>query len=74
MITASLIYGRDTISGQADDLGVLASTELPLELLATEAQALAEVTPEDVSQAARTYLTEDRLSVAFTHAKVNANE
>ncbi|MNX91776.1 Protease 3 precursor [compost metagenome] len=74
MITASLVYARDSISGQANDLGTLASTQLPLELLATEMQALAEVTPEDVSLAARTYLTEDRLSVAFTNAKVNAHE
>ncbi|MOA58172.1 hypothetical protein D3C78_1825140 [compost metagenome] len=52
----------------------MASTKLPLELLANKIQALAEVTPEDVSLAARNYLTQDRLSVAFTNAKVSSHE
>ncbi|MCY1395075.1 putative zinc protease [compost metagenome] len=74
LITASWVYERDRISGQASDLGLVASTKLPLELLANKIQALAEVTPEDVSLAARNYLTQDRLSVAFTNAKVSSHE
>jgi zinc protease len=74
LINASLIYGRDSITQQANELGTLASANLPLALLANEMQDLANVTPEDVSLAARTYFTEDRLSVAFVNAKDDAHE
>jgi zinc protease len=62
---ASLIYGRDSVTDQADQLGeaqtVAGDWRYPDQLL----DKMRTVTPEDISRVARTYLTEDNRTVGI---------
>jgi zinc protease len=61
---AGLVYDRDSITAQATAIGQLETVGLSWTLLDGETEALAQVTPADIQQAARTWFTRDRLTVA----------
>ena len=63
-VIAGLVYERDSITQQATTIGKLATVGLSWRLMDEELAALEAVTPEDIQQAARTYFTRTRLSVA----------
>ncbi|WP_263261371.1 pitrilysin family protein [Pseudomonas sp. RIT-PI-S] len=61
---AGLVYDRDSITAQATAIGQLETVGLSWMLLDGEVDALSQVTPEDIRQAARTWFTPSRLTVA----------
>ena len=63
-VIAGLVYERDSITSQATTIGQLETVGLSWQLMDTELAELSAVTPADIQQAARTYFTRDRLSVA----------
>lgn len=62
-VVAGEVYRRDSVFSQAMQLGELAMTGLELNLLEERVKRLSAVTPEQVMQVARKYLTEDNLTV-----------
>ncbi len=73
-VIASLVYDRDSISSQATTIGMLETVGLSWKLMDTELEDLKGVTPADIQNAARTYFTRDRLSVAHVLPEVSAHE
>ncbi|MGY4823062.1 M16 family metallopeptidase [Stutzerimonas chloritidismutans] len=63
-VIAGLVYERDSITQQATTIGKLETVGLSWRLMDEELSALEAVTPEDIQQAASTYFTRSRLSVA----------
>ncbi|MFJ2482964.1 M16 family metallopeptidase [Pseudomonas sp. NPDC087598] len=63
-LIARQIYARDSIVEQAHQLATLESIGLPWQMLDQDADELAQVTPADIQQAAATFLTRERLTVA----------
>lgn len=63
-VIAGLVYERDSITQQATTIGQLETVGLSWRLMEEELSALEAVTPEQIQQAARTYFTRSRLSVA----------
>ncbi|MBM7062387.1 insulinase family protein [Pseudomonas sp. UL073] len=63
-VIAGLVYERDSISSQASTIGQLESVGLSWRVMDQDLAALEAVTPADIQQAARTYFTRERLSVA----------
>ena len=63
-MTAQLVYAQDSISHQANQIGMLESIGLPWTLLDADIEALQSVTPEQISEVARRYLTPERLTRA----------
>lgn len=73
-VIAGLVYERDSISQQATAIGQLESVGLSWKLIDSDLDDLQSVTPEDVSNAARTYFTRDRLSVAYVLPEETAHD
>jgi zinc protease len=71
---AGLVYEQDSITAQATSLGQLETVGLPWTLLDNEVQALAQVTPADIQQAARTWFTRDRLTVAHILPEASSHD
>lgn len=63
-LIARHFYRQDSIVDQAHELATLESIGLPWQLMDQEADALAQVTPDDIRQTAATFLTRERLTVA----------
>src|SRR5690554_3075070 len=63
-MTAQLVYAQDSISHQANQIGMLESIGLPWALLDEDIAALQSVTPEQISEVARRYLVAERLTRA----------
>lgn len=63
-LIARQIYAQDSIEAQADQLAALESKGLSWRLADQDFAELQKVTPEDVRQAAASYLTRDRLTTA----------
>jgi len=63
-LIAELVYDRDSISSQATAIGQLETVGLSWTLIDQELAELEAVTPADIQNAAKTYFTRDRLSVA----------
>ncbi|MBX9712330.1 MAG: insulinase family protein [Pseudomonadaceae bacterium] len=63
-VIAGLVYERDSITSQATTIGQLETVGLSWQLMDAELAELSAVTPADIQQAARTYFTHERLSVA----------
>jgi len=63
-LIAELVYDRDSISSQATAIGQLETVGLSWKLIDQELAELEAVTPADIQNAAKTYFTRDRLSVA----------
>lgn len=60
---ASRIYGQDSISRQANEIGSLEAIGLPWTLRDEYIERITAVTPTQIQDAARRYLTPDRLTV-----------
>lgn len=73
-VIAGLVYERDSISQQATTIGQLESVGLSWRLMDEELEALQAVTAADIQQAARTYFTRSRLSVAHVLPEETRNE
>ncbi|MFA5678691.1 MAG: pitrilysin family protein [Pseudomonas sp.] len=63
-MTADLVYAQDSISHQANQIGMLESIGLPWSLLDEDIAALQSITPEQISEVARRYLVAERLTRA----------
>lgn len=63
-LIARQIYLQDSIVEHAHQLATLESINLPWQLLDQDAAELAQVTPADIQQAATSFLTRERLTVA----------
>ncbi|MEE1865639.1 MULTISPECIES: M16 family metallopeptidase [Pseudomonas] len=73
-VIAGLVYDRDSISSQATSIGMLETVGLSWKLIDSELDELKSVTPADIQNAARTYFTRERLSVAHVLPEENAHE
>ena len=73
-VIAELVYERDSISSQASTIGQLESVGLSWKLMDEDLAAIEAVTPDDIQQAARTYFTRERLSVAEVLPKEKTHE
>lgn len=73
-VIAGLVYERDSITQQATTIGMLETVGLSWQLMDEELDALEAVTPEDIQQAARTYFTRSRLSVAHVLPEESGDE
>ncbi len=73
-VIAGLVYERDSISSQATTIGQLETVGLSWKLMDTELDDIKSVTPEDIQNAARTYFTRSRLSVAHVLPEESAHE
>ncbi|WP_420234264.1 M16 family metallopeptidase [Pseudomonas sp. ABY48] len=71
LLIARQIYQQDSISGQGHYLGVLASNGQPWQSMDAHIAELEKITPDDIRQAAATYLIRDRLTVAHVQGKQN---
>jgi len=63
-VIAGLVYERDSITSQASAIGILETVGLSWKIMDSELSDLQSVTPQDIQNAARTYFTRERLSVA----------
>ena len=63
-VVASIIFEQDSVYQQATQIGMLESVGLDFHLLETYVSELKKVTPEQIQQVAKKYLTEDRLTIA----------
>lgn len=63
-VVAGLVYERDSISSQANTMGMLETVGLSWRLIDDDLAALQAVTPQDIQAAARTFFTRSRLTVA----------
>lgn len=61
---AQRVYSQDSLFQQASDLGTLVSIGLPPAVLDTDIEKIKAVTPEQIRDVAREYLTPDRLTMA----------
>ena len=73
-VIAALVYERDSITQQATTIGMLETVGLSWRLMDEDLAALEAVTPDDVQQAARTYFTRSRLSVAHVLPEESGDE
>src|SRR5690606_32231687 len=73
-VIAALVYERDSITEQATTIGMLETVGLSWRLMDEDLAALEAVTPEDIQQAARTYFTRSRLSVAHVLPEESGDE
>lgn len=64
LLIANSVYAQDDLEGQAFTLGLLESIGLDWRLSDQDAAELNNVTPQDIQNAAITYLTRERLSTA----------
>jgi zinc protease len=68
-VIAQSVFVRDEVDDQAQLLGRLASNDLPLKWADGYADHLKRITPEQLREVARRYLTDERLSVLHMHVK-----
>ncbi|WXL25386.1 pitrilysin family protein [Ectopseudomonas mendocina] len=73
-VIAGLVYERDSITSQASTIGQLESVGLSWKVMDQELADLEAVTPEDIQQAAKTFFTRDRMSVAHVLPEEKRND
>ena len=73
-VLAGQVYEKDSVMGQAMELGTLSTLGLGLDLSETFADELARVTPEDVQRVAREWLVPERLAVALVTPPADQND
>ena len=64
-VVAGLVYAQDSIMAQANRIGELAVVGLPWELVDADTAALQAITPEQISEVARKYLTRERYTRSY---------
>ncbi|CAI8843194.1 zinc protease [Pseudomonas sp. IT-196MI5] len=64
LLIANSVYAQDDLEGQANTLGLLETIGLDWRLADQDTDELNKVTPLDIQQVAKTYLTRERLSTA----------
>ncbi|MNC42020.1 hypothetical protein D3C75_908170 [compost metagenome] len=64
LVIANTVYAQDDLEGQANTLGLLETIGLDWRLADQDTDELNTVTPLDIQQVAKTYLTRERLSTA----------
>jgi len=69
---ANVVYKRDFVSNQATTLGRLETVGLCWKLMDDELKSLQNVTPQDIQNAANTYFTRERLSIAHVMSEEKA--
>ena len=73
-VLSGYVFGQDSVFGQAMELGYLAMIGQDWRLSANMAEALAKVTPQQVSDAARTWLVPARRAMARVEPEVSTVE
>ncbi|CAD5106038.1 M16 family metallopeptidase [Zestomonas carbonaria] len=73
-VIAGLVYERDSITRQASTIGELETVGLSWRLMDQDLAAIEAVTPADIQQAARTYFTRERLTVAHVLPEESRHE
>ncbi|AYC31111.1 insulinase family protein [Pseudomonas cavernae] len=73
-VIAGLVFERDSISSQASAIGELETVGLSWRLLDQDLTSLETISPADIQNAARTYFTRERLSVAHILPKETRHE
>ncbi|WP_426415450.1 M16 family metallopeptidase [Aestuariirhabdus sp. LZHN29] len=68
-VISSLVYEKDSISSQAQQIGTLESIGQSWRVADQELDLLSAITPEQVQQVAQKYLTPERLAVATLRPK-----
>jgi len=63
LLVAGLVYGRDSITAQASNIGQLESVGLGWRQGDRLLDELNQVTPDDLRRVARTYFTRERLTL-----------
>lgn len=64
ILIANTVYAQDDLEGQASTLGLLESIGLDWQLADQDTDELNKITPLDIQNAAITYLTRERMSIA----------
>ena len=64
-LESEFIYQRETVQGQASQLGYFGAILADLAYEARYLKAIARTTPQDIQRVARTYLTPTNLTVGF---------
>ncbi|HCA24594.1 MAG TPA: peptidase M16 [Pseudomonas sp.] len=64
-VVAGLVYAQDSIMAQANRIGELEVVGLPWELVDADTAALQAITPEQISEVARKYLTRERYTRSY---------
>ena len=64
LLIANSVYAQDDLERQASTLGLLETIGLDWRLADQDTDELNKVTPLDIQQVAKTYLTRERLSTA----------
>jgi zinc protease len=64
ILIANTVYAQDDLEGQASTLGLLESIGLDWQLADQDSDELNKITPLDIQNAAITYLTRERMSIA----------
>ena len=64
-VVAGLVYAQDSIMAQANRIGELEVVGLPWELVDADTAALQPITPEQISEVARKYLTRERYTRSY---------
>ena len=65
-VVAGLVYAQDSIMAQANRIGELEVVGLPWELVDEDTAALQAITPEQISEVARKYLTRERYTRSYS--------
>lgn len=73
-IIAQRIFAQDSMEEQAEEIGVLESVGLPLQVGENFAKEINKITPEQIQEAARKFLIEKRLTIAILKPQRNENE
>ena len=71
-LITGLVYANDSITGQANLLGMLTTLGLPIDTLETLPTKLAGIDKSTIQRAAQKYLSQDNLSVMYLYPKAPA--
>ncbi|RRJ82684.1 M16 family metallopeptidase [Aestuariirhabdus litorea] len=73
-VISSLVYEQDSISSQAQQIGILESIGQSWRVADQELDRLNAITPEQIQQVAQKYLTRERVTVATLSPKATASQ
>ncbi len=71
---SNLVFERDSMDRQADAIGIFSASGIDPNLLDKEAREVQGVSAQQVQDAARDYLTRERLTVTYMHDKESTHE